>query len=130
MSSRVKITILCMLLIFVWALSKLVHTYMLAPACQQSMIRAQRRLRLTMQHVFGHSGNLGNECANHAAALGTFGPISNHDVATRWIHHNFDATVCLDDCNNISEVLEHHFLKIEVTVGFSHRVHRVLVQFT
>ena len=77
-----------------------------ALACQQSLIHAQRRLRLTMQHVYGHSGNLGNECADHAAALGTFGLISNHNVATRWIHHNFDATVCFDDCNNISEVLE------------------------
>ena len=26
-----------------------------------------------MQHVYGHNGNLGNECADHAAALGTFG---------------------------------------------------------
>ena len=60
----------------------------LALACQRSMILAQRKLRLTMQHVYGHSGNLGNECADHAAALGTFGLTSNHDVATRWIHHN------------------------------------------
>ena len=36
------------------------------------MIHAQRRLRLTIQHVYGHSGNLGNECAVHAAAPGTF----------------------------------------------------------
>ena len=66
----------------------------LALACQQSMIRAQHRLRLTMQHVFGHGGNLGNECADHAAALGTFGLISSHNVVTRWIRHNFD-TLCL-----------------------------------
>ena len=59
-----------------------------------------------MQHVYGHSGNLGNECADHAAALSTFGLISNHNVATRWIHHHFDASVCFDGCNNISEVLE------------------------
>ena len=39
----------------------------LALAYQQSMIRAQHRLRLTMQHVYGHSGNLGSECADHAA---------------------------------------------------------------
>ena len=32
----------------------------LALACQWSMIFAQRKLRLTMQHVYGHSGNLGN----------------------------------------------------------------------
>ena len=30
----------------------------LAFACQQSMIRVQHRLQLTMQHVYGHSGNL------------------------------------------------------------------------
>ena len=34
------------------------------------MIFAERNLLLTMQHVYGHSGNLGNECADHAAALG------------------------------------------------------------
>ena len=28
----------------------------LALACQQSLVHAQRRLRLTMQHVFGHIG--------------------------------------------------------------------------
>ena len=78
----------------------------LALACQQSMIRAQHRLRLTMQHVYGHGGNLGNECADHAAALGTFGLISSHNVATRWIRHNFDASVCFDGWNNISEILE------------------------
>ena len=78
----------------------------LALACQQSMIHAQRRLRLTIQHVHNHSGNLGNECAVHAAALCTFGLISGHNVATRWIHHNFDASVCVDGCNNICEILE------------------------
>ena len=44
----------------------------LALACQQSMIRAQHRLRFTIQHVYAHSGNLGNECADHAASLGTY----------------------------------------------------------
>ena len=78
----------------------------LALACQRSMILAQRKLRLTMQHVYGHSGNLGNECADHAAALETFGLTSSHNVATRWIHHNFDASVCFEGCNNIAEVLE------------------------
>ena len=78
----------------------------LALACQQSMIHAQHRRSLTMQQVYGHCGNLGNECADHAAALGTFGLTSSHNVATRWIHHNFDASVYLDGCNNISEVVE------------------------
>ena len=69
------------------------------------MIRAQHRLRLTKQDVFGHGGNSGNECADHAA-LGTFGLISSHYVASRWIRHYFDTSVCFDGCNNISETLE------------------------
>ena len=92
MSSRVFITILCMLLVFVCLGTIQGRTHVqLALACQQSMIHAQHRLRLTMQHVYGHGGNLGNECVDHAAALGTFGLTSSHIVATRWIHHNFDA---------------------------------------
>ena len=78
----------------------------LALACQRSMLCAQHRIRLAMQHVYGHSGNLGNECADHASAHGTFGLTSSHNVATRWIRNNFDASVCFDGCNNISEVLE------------------------
>ena len=69
----------------------------LALACQRSMIFAQRKLRLTMQHVYGHSGNLGNECADHAAS---------HNVTTLWICHNFDASACFDVCHNITEILE------------------------
>ena len=59
-----------------------------------------------MQHVYGHTGNLGNECADHAAALGTLGLTSSRNVVTSWIRNNFDASVCFDGCNNISEVLE------------------------
>ena len=54
-------------------------------ACQRSMLCAQHTLRLTMQHVYGHTGNLGNECADHAAALGSLGLISSHNVAARWV---------------------------------------------
>ena len=42
----------------------------LALACQRFMISAQRKLRLTM---YGRSAILDNECADHAAALGTCG---------------------------------------------------------
>ena len=111
----------------------------LALACQQSMIRVQHGLRLTLQHVYGHGGNLGNECADHAAALGTFGFISSHNIATRWIRHNFDASVCFDGCNNISEILERlqhiltQMLRCLIGTGFSigsrHRVHCVLECF-
>ena len=59
-----------------------------------------------MQHVYGHGGNLGDECAEHAASLGAFGLPFGHNVATRWIRNNLDASVCFDGFNNISEVLE------------------------
>ena len=39
-------------------------------ACQRSLLKAQLRIRFTMKHVDGHTGNLGHECADHAAALG------------------------------------------------------------
>ena len=49
--------------------------------------------------------NLGNECADHAAALGSLGLISSHNVATRWVRHNFDTSACRG-WNSISEMLE------------------------
>ena len=70
------------MLVFVWARFR-ARTYMqLALADQQSMLTVQHRLRLTMQHVHGHSGNLGNECADHAAALGSNGLVFNHNLAS------------------------------------------------
>ena len=56
-----------------------------------------------MQHVYGHSGTLGNECADHAAALGL---TSSHNVASRWIRNNFDASECFDERHSISETRE------------------------
>ena len=103
-------------------------------ACQRPMILAQRKLRPTMQHVYGHSGNLGNECAGHAAAFGTSGFTSSHNVTTCWIHHNFDATACFDGCHSITDILE----RLQDTVSLSqyrikhcvhHRVHRTFCAF-
>ena len=71
-----------MLLVFALGTIQARSHVQLALACQRSMPCAQHRLRLTMQHVYSHSGNLGNECADHAAALGTFGLTSSHNVAT------------------------------------------------
>ena len=48
-------------------------------------------------------GTLGNECADHAAALGTLGLVSSHNLATRWARHNFDTSACFGPCNNIGE---------------------------
>ena len=95
----------------------------LALARQKSMILAQRKLRITMQHVYGHNGNLGNECADHAAALGTLGFTSSHNVTTHWIHHNFDATACFDYCHIITEILE-RLQRIRADT-VSHSQHRI-----
>ena len=77
----------------------------LALACQQSMLNVQHRSRFTMQHVYGHTGNLGNECADHAAGLGVLGLVSNHNSSARWARHNFDTAACFGSCNNIRDVL-------------------------
>ena len=39
-------------------------------SCQQLLLKVQHKPRCTMQHVHNHAENLGNECADHAAALG------------------------------------------------------------
>ena len=115
----------------------------LALACQQSMLSVQHKLRLTKQHVYGHTGNLGNECADHAAALGTFGFVSNHNLATRWVRHNFGTSACFGSCNNIGDVLEncvtselkqHRYLRtgvsavflIGLSMTFMHALHHML----
>ena len=54
--------------------------------------RSHVQLALTCHHVYGHAWNLGNECADHAAALGLLGFISSHNDATRWCRHNFDTS--------------------------------------
>ena len=56
-----------------------------------------------MQHVYGHTGNLGNECA---AALGTLGLVSSHNLSARWARHNFDTTACFGSCNTSGDVLD------------------------
>ena len=115
-----------MLLVCAWARSKPAHVQ-LALACQQSMPSVQHRLRLTVQHVYGDTGNLGNECADHAAAFGTFGLVSNHNLAARWVRLDFDTSACFGSCNNIGDVLEncatseleqHCYLTTGVSAGF------------
>ena len=58
-----------------------------------------------LHDVYGHTGNLGNECADHAAALGTLGLVSSRNLATRWARHNFDTSACFGSFNNIGDVL-------------------------
>ena len=61
MSSRAFITTLCMLLVLCLGTIQARTHVQLALACQRSVIFDQRKLRLTMQHVYGHNGNLGYE---------------------------------------------------------------------
>ena len=59
-----------------------------------------------MQHVYSHAENLGNECADHAAALGASGLVSNHNLSTRWARHSFDSVACFATCRNLRDILE------------------------
>ena len=53
-------------------------------ACQRLLLQIQVRLRLTMQHIYSHAQNFGNECADHAAALGASDVVSNQNMSARW----------------------------------------------
>ena len=80
------------------------------------MLCAQHRLRFTKQHVYGHAGNLGNDCADHAAALGALDLVSSHNTSTRWARQTFDTAACIASCNNIGDVLEKlHDIRTEIT---------------
>ena len=91
----------------------------LALACQQSMIRVQHRLRFTMQHVYGHSGNLGNESADHGSSprVGFRTPLTLMDVS-------MGTTVSVKHLNDFSAFGQTLllFIKTEFSIGFSHRV--------
>ena len=110
----------------------------LALACQQSMIRVQNRLRFTMKHVYGHSGHLGNECADHAASLGTCGL----SLATMSPRVGFGAPLTLMDVSMGSTISVRHlndfstfgqtlllFIRTEFSIGSCHQVHLCSVRF-
>ena len=68
MRTREFTVTLNILLVFAWARFRPAHMFNWRLHCQRSMLRTQHRLRLTMQHVYGHTGNLGDECADHLAS--------------------------------------------------------------
>ena len=72
---------------------------------QQLLLQAQLRLRITVQHVYGHGQNVENECLDHAAALGALGRISNQNINTRWVYPSFDSTTLLGPSGNTDEML-------------------------
>ena len=101
---RIRVFIMTpnMQLVFAWARFKP------ARVCSWHLRANSRcwRLRFTVQHVYGHTGNLGNECADHAAALSALGLVSHHNLSARWARHTFDTAACFASCNNIGDVLE------------------------
>ena len=94
---------------------------LLARACQQSMILAQHKLRLTMQHVFGYG-------ADHALHLAH----SDSHLATMLTPAGFIITLTLpcvlmavttsvtswNDCNAF-EQMQHHLLNIRISIVFT-----------
>ena len=70
-------------------------------ACQRLLLQIQVTLRFTMQHIYGHAQNLGNECADHAAALGACGLVSNQNVSARWARPSIDCILCFATCDSL-----------------------------
>ena len=68
-------------------------------------MKIQLRLKITLNHTFSHNQNVGSECADHAAALGARGLISNRNVDTRWNRPSFDANSAFGEYNNLEEAL-------------------------
>ena len=53
-----------------------------------------------------HAQNLGNECAEHAAALVTLGLVPKQSVRTRWTHLSFDSNLLFAPCDSLGDVLQ------------------------
>ena len=74
--------------------------------CQRLLLRVQLTLRFTMQHVYRHAQNIGKECADHAAAPGSFGLVSSQNTQTRWTLPSFDSNYVFATCQNLDDVLQ------------------------
>ena len=46
---------------------------------------------------------MGNECADHAAALEALGFVSNHNVSARWAHQSFNIANLVRECENTTK---------------------------
>ena len=95
-----------MRLAFAWATVPSRADVTLGLTCQRLLLQIQLRLRITMQHICGHAQNLGNECADHACALGTYGLSSNHNIRTRWTRSSFDSNSLFAQSDNLDDALQ------------------------
>ena len=89
-----------------WAQSNHGRTFILGSQVGVFLLQIQLTLQLTMTHIKSHAQNLGNECVDHAAALGTFGLGSNQNVCTRWAHPSFDSNSLFALCHNLGDVFQ------------------------
>ena len=72
---------------------------------QRLLLQVQLRLRLTLQHFHSHGQNVGNESADHAAALGSF--VSSRTRTFVLVgHSSFDSLTLFEACRNQDEAIE------------------------
>ena len=55
----------------------------LANRCSDLVFRCKDKFHVTVHHVFGHAGNVVNECADCAASLGSRGLVSHDNLPSR-----------------------------------------------
>ena len=70
-----------------------------AGSSQQLFLQVQLRVSLTLRHIYGHKRNVGNVCANHAAALGALGFVS-----ARWQSLRFDTSNLARKCHDLIDI--------------------------
>ena len=62
--------------------------------------RSSLRIRITPRQIYSHAGNVGNECADHPAALGALSFV----CVTTMSAPSFNTTNLVNECNNLDEV--------------------------
>ena len=71
---------------------------------QQLLLQAQQRDRITLCHISSYGGNVGNKRADHAAALGAPGFVSDHNVSARWSHFSFQVANLVRESDNLEQM--------------------------
>ena len=90
----------------VWHLLGRANVSLVLSPASVSCYESNKGYEFTVQHIYSHAQNLGNECADHAAALGTYGLTSNHNTRTRWTRSSFDSNSLFARCDNLDDALQ------------------------
>ena len=64
----------------------------------------QLRVSLTLRRIHSLGSDADNDCADHAAALGALGLVSNHNIVERWPLPRFDTVNLLSNCNDLPKL--------------------------